>query len=207
MAVFLFVWFLLFLAVGMVWPSWRVWKRHGQQPWVLPRTDTVEGYVAMAFKCVIASLLVYLALRASGTSSLKFGALHWLENPLAQSFGLVLLACSLILIIVAQAHMGQAWRIGIDHANSGALITSGIFRWLRNPVFMGMRLSLLGVFMVDANGVTLALGLAGEILMQVEVRLEEEFLAHRFGEAYRNYIHYTSRWLGRRHPSALREQK
>jgi protein-S-isoprenylcysteine O-methyltransferase Ste14 len=195
-AVFLLTWFLLFLAIGMVWPSWRVMQRHGKTVWVLPRSDTAEGVASFGFKVMIAALLIYHVLRAAGLPSDEFGPLHWMENVATQIVGLALLALSLPLVVLAQAHMGAAWRIGIDHKDSPKLMTSGVFRWSRNPIFLGMRLSLLGLLLIDPTAVTLTVFVAGEILMHMQVRLEEAFLASHFGLEYISYQNRTQRWFG-----------
>ena len=196
MALFLLIWFLLFLGIGMVYPSWRLQRTHNRRAWVLPRSDTAEGVASLGFKMMISCLLLYLVLRALGVPNIEFGALHWMEHVVTQAFGLALLASSLILIVMAQAQMGAAWRIGIDHADSSILVTRGIFNWSRNPIFLGMRLSLLGLFLINPNAATLTVFVAGEILMQIQVRLEETFLASRFGIDYSAYQSKTRRWFG-----------
>lgn len=58
-----------------------------------------------------------------------------------------------------------------------------------------MRVNLLGLFLVFPAAGTLALLVAGEILMQVQVRLEEQHLSALHGEAYRVYRSRVRRWL------------
>ena len=58
-----------------------------------------------------------------------------------------------------------------------------------------MRLSLLGLFLVFPAAATLVLLVAGEILMQVQVRLEEQHLTALHGEVYRVYRSRVRRWL------------
>ena len=88
-----------------------------------------------------------------------------------------LLLAALAWTLVAQAQMGDSWRIGIDSANSTALVTSGLFAISRNPIFLAMRINLLGLFAVLPNALTLLTLIAGEMLMQVQVRLDETHLA------------------------------
>jgi protein-S-isoprenylcysteine O-methyltransferase Ste14 len=52
-------------------------------------------------------------------------------------------------------------------------VQSGLFRLLRHPIFLSMRVALLGLFMAVPTAATLAILFAGEILVQVQVRLEE----------------------------------
>ena len=91
--------------------------------------------------------------------------------------------------------MGVSWRIGIDEEHRTPLVREGVFGVSRNPIFLGMMLTLLGLFLVIPNAVTLhVLGL-GVVLIQIRVRLEEEFLSGAHGEAYAEYRRDVRRWL------------
>jgi protein-S-isoprenylcysteine O-methyltransferase Ste14 len=91
--------------------------------------------------------------------------------------------------------MGRAWRIGIDHASTPILAREGLFRWSRNPIFLGLRINLLGLFLTLPNATTLVIWLIGEALMQVQVRLEEEHLARTFGDTHADYRSTVRRWV------------
>jgi protein-S-isoprenylcysteine O-methyltransferase Ste14 len=97
--------------------------------------------------------------------------------------------------MLAQAQMGASWRIGIDTNASPPLVTGGLFALSRNPIFLGMRVSLLGLFLVLPNAVTLAILLAGEVLMQIQVRFEEDHLEATGGADYLAYHSSVGRWL------------
>ena len=71
----------------------------------------------------------------------------------------------------------------------------GVFRFSRNPIFLGMMLTLLGLFLVIPNALTLLTLVMGVVLIQIQVRLEEEFLARTHGEAYIEYKQHVRRWL------------
>lgn len=91
--------------------------------------------------------------------------------------------------------MGASWRIGIDAQRSTELVQHGFFSVSRKPIFLAMRVNLLGLFLVFPAGSTLALLVAGEILMQVQVRLEEQHLLRLNGPAYATYCSRVRRWL------------
>jgi protein-S-isoprenylcysteine O-methyltransferase Ste14 len=74
-------------------------------------------------------------------------------------------------------------------------VQGGLFAISRNPIFLAMRVTLLGLFLVLPSAATLSLLVAGEILMQVQVRLEEEHLASLHGAEYAAYCHRVRRWL------------
>ncbi len=51
--------------------------------------------------------------------------------------------------------MGNSWRIGIDTEHRTELVQRGVFRISRNPIFVGMIVTLLGLFLTIPNVVTL----------------------------------------------------
>ncbi|KAB7726452.1 DUF1295 domain-containing protein [Rudanella paleaurantiibacter] len=121
--------------------------------------------------------------------------IRWLEGPKIGATGVGLVALSLLWIMLAQHQMNQSWRIGIDEAHPTTLVTTGIFAYSRNPIFLGMLVGIGGLFLVLPNAVTLCLLGVGYVVMQLQVRLEEEFLERQHGEAYRAYRTQTRRWL------------
>jgi protein-S-isoprenylcysteine O-methyltransferase Ste14 len=188
----LLTYYTLILALAFVWPTWRLWRRERINALVLPRDDTAEGVIGIWFKGLIAAVLTLIAL---GMSPQRLGELAWLNSVPADGVGWTLLMVSLLVITIAQANMGRAWRIGIDHTNTPMLAREGLFRWSRNPIFLGMRLNLLGLFLILPNAATLVIWLVGEALMQVQVRLEEEHLARTFRDTYADYQRTVRRWV------------
>ena len=101
--------------------------------------------------------------------------------------GLGLLAFALIWTIIAQGHRKNSWRIGIDTETKTELITAGIFQFSRNPIFFGMIVSLVGLFLTTPNALTILFLILGHILIQIQIRLEEEFLTEQHGQKYTDY--------------------
>ena len=139
--------------------------------------------------------LAILVLTVFPEASTWLGTLSALTIPGVVWTGWVLLLTSLGWIALAQAHLGASWRIGVDESARTALVQHGIFARSRNPIFLGMRLNLLGILLVAPNALTLAILVAGEVLMQVQVRLEEAYLEQVHGETYRAYRQQVPRWL------------
>ena len=92
--------------------------------------------------------------------------------------------------------MKNEWRIGIDTETKTELITSGLFGCSRNPIFFGMIVCLIGLFFCTANAVTALFLILGFILIQIQIRLEEEFLIKEHGEKYLNYKLKVGRFIG-----------
>ena len=183
------------LAVIFVWPTWRLWRRERVNAFVLPTGDTPEGVIGIWFKGIILAVGAVLAAATLGVPGSALGGLGWLDNVPAKVAGWMLLVGSLAWMAVAQAQMGRSWRIGIDHQGSPPLVGQGLFALSRNPIFLGLRLNLLGFVLVVPNAATVALAVAGEALMQVQVRLEEEHLSGTLGEPYARYRSRVPRWL------------
>jgi protein-S-isoprenylcysteine O-methyltransferase Ste14 len=176
--------------------SLLVYRRSGVNPLVLPSSDDAYGYVALAFKLVIAGIgFVVIGLAIWPDSEIYFGRWTALSSPALAYVGWALLIASLIWLLIAQAQMGASWRIGIDAKRRTELVQHGLFNLSRNPIFLAMRLNLVGLFLVFPSAVTSALLAAGEILIQVQVRLEEQHLANLHGAAYEAYRAKVRRWL------------
>jgi protein-S-isoprenylcysteine O-methyltransferase Ste14 len=91
--------------------------------------------------------------------------------------------------------MGASWRIGIDRSRRTELVQAGVFGVSRNPIFLGMRVTLLGLFLVLPNALSLAVLVLGEALVQIQVRLEETHLASLHPEDCAAYRVRVRRWL------------
>ena len=187
--------FVLSIAAAFVWPTLRLWRRERVNALVLPRDDSAHGVVAAWFRGVIAATLLLLVALSVGVPLSATGPLTWLEAEGIVTAGWALLGVSLVWIVVAQAQMGRSWRIGIDGITRPPLVRTGLFGRSRNPIFLGMRLNLAGLFLVLPNAATLALLLLGEAMMQLQVRLEEAHLSATFGAEYDAYRGVVPRWI------------
>ena len=79
---------------------------------------------------------------------------------------------------------------------ASALVTTGIHRWSRNPIYLGLFLLYGGIALAarSAAALMLMLPLAATIRYGVVAR-EEAYLERRFGDAYRDYRARVRRWL------------
>lgn len=192
----LLIYFALFFFLAFLARSILVYRRSGKNPLVFSGSDDAHGYVGRAFKLVIlgcAAIVSFLAFSPDITRWMR--ASGWeLPEPLFYS-GWGLLLISLVVALIAQAQMGLSWRVGIDSKNRTELVEHGLFGISRNPIFLSMRFELLGLFLVFPTAPTLVLLFCGEILMQVQVRLEEQHLAALHGQKYLDYRGRVRRWL------------
>jgi len=81
------------------------------------------------------------------------------------------------------------------HATS-TLVTSGVYRFTRNPMYLGLMLALAGWGIYLANVWSLLLGFAFVPFMnRFQIEPEERALKQTFGEEFRSYCRNVRRWL------------
>jgi protein-S-isoprenylcysteine O-methyltransferase Ste14 len=185
-----------YFGIAFVWRSVAVWKQTGVNPYVLGKTDNAHDFIGVVFRLTFALIVAVIIVFAFFAPFYKYAApFVWLEHQRVKTIGLVLLAASLVWTAIAQIQMGASWRIGIDEKNRTELVQSGLFGVSRNPIFFGMRVVLLGFFLTLPNALTLLAMVLGDVLMQIQVRLEEEFLKSAHGENYEAYFQNVRRWI------------
>jgi protein-S-isoprenylcysteine O-methyltransferase Ste14 len=174
-------------------------RRAGVNPWVLPTGDDAYGFLGRSFFWLVGAYLFILLtwILLPGWSARVFGALPLLMSPVPAWIGVGLLALGSVLVVFAQREMGIAWRVGIPEKDRPPLITSGPFRFSRNPVFLGMLVVGIGFTLVIPHAVSLAALATTYIALSVQIRLEEDYLRNWLGDDYVAYAEQVARWIGR----------
>ena len=196
MQIFLNLYFIFFFGLAFVLPTYRVWKSTGVNPYKLGSADTAHDYIGKNFRLLMfACTLVVMLFTFLPDLYRLLIPITYFANPYLTVSGTVLLVSALAWVLTAQVHMHKSWRIGIDEDVKTELVQTGLFKISRNPIFLGMRVMLLGFFLVIPNSATLVILIAGELLIQTQVRLEEEFLTRTHGQSYLVYKKQVRRWL------------
>ena len=76
------------------------------------------------------------------------------------------------------------------------LVTKGTYRISRNPISFGGFLTYVGIGIACASWIYLIYAVVFIILTHIGVTPEERFLLEKHGNAYREYINRTPRWIG-----------
>jgi protein-S-isoprenylcysteine O-methyltransferase Ste14 len=176
--------------------DYRTWKQTGVNPVTFSNRDTAHDYIGFVMKLLISGLFIPILVYSISDKFYTYLLPAWyLENNWMKIAGIILIHASLLWILMAQAQMSSSWRIGLDETNKTKLITHGIFSVSRNPVFLGMMLTVFGIFLIIPNAVTLVISLGTYFILQIQVRLEESFLAGQHGELYIRYKVKTKRFI------------
>lgn len=102
--------------------------------------------------------------------------------------GLVLIYAALLVNVLARVHLGKNWGDQILVYREHQLVTGGIYRHVRHPLYGTTIAMLAGLALCYANPLVLGLNFAGFVpFMILRVRQEERFLVERFPDyaAYR----------------------
>ena len=193
---FLPTYFLLFFGFAFLWRSWRTYKLTGINPYALSNNPGAEQVTNRYFRLLPLLSLTVMVLYLLGDGYYALLApIPWLEWPLLQWSGLVLMSVALVVILVSQGQMGKSWRIGVDYENPTEFVQAGLFRYSRNPIFLGLVLSVAGFFLLLPNALTLLIMMLDLALIQVQIRIEEQYLAAAHGKVYEDYCKAVRRWI------------
>ncbi len=134
---------------------------------------------------LIATVLVWLLLP------------EWrVTSGLVRGLGGALLLAGVAVNVVADRAFARHGTTVKPFEESSALVTAGIFGLTRNPMYLGVVLMLAGVSMLLGSLVALVPALLLAIFLDRRfIRVEEEMLAEKFGDAWQTYRARTRRWL------------
>ncbi|MDR1323315.1 MAG: isoprenylcysteine carboxylmethyltransferase family protein [Candidatus Margulisbacteria bacterium] len=121
---------------------------------------------------------------------------HNLVNILWLKYlGLTICYAGLIIFLLALLAMGKSWRIGLDETNTNELVTTGIFKHTRNPIFVFLDLYFLGIMLIYPNIIFSLIALGAVIGIHLQILREEASLTKRFGEKYLKYKKAVRRYI------------
>jgi protein-S-isoprenylcysteine O-methyltransferase Ste14 len=76
------------------------------------------------------------------------------------------------------------------------VITKGLYRFTRNPTYVGMILMQIGLGIACSSWLYLLLAVAMMILLNANLSAEERYCLYRFRDGYQKYKNRTPRWIG-----------
>ena len=102
------------------------------------------------------------------------------------------------IFLVAVLTMRDSWRAGIPKTDRTEFVSTGIYRYSRNPAFLGFDLMYLGILLLFFNLPLLLFTLWAMVMLHLQILQEEHYLPTVFGTAYATYQKQVCRYLGRR---------
>jgi protein-S-isoprenylcysteine O-methyltransferase Ste14 len=123
-----------------------------------------------------------------------FAFADYLLRPVPLLAGVVCLAVGLWLFARSHADLGTNWSITLEVRESHQLVTQGIYRSLRHPMYSALLLYSLGQALVVPNWIVgPSYGVAMVLLFAFRLGPEESMMVEEFGEDYEAYRGRTKR--------------
>ena len=104
---------------------------------------------------------------------------------------------SIIFFLLATITMRNNWRVGIPEEKT-SLVINGIYKWSRNPAFVGFDLLYISNTILFFNIPLLITSIFAIGLLHLQVLQEEQHMLKTFGKEYKEYKKHTLRYLGKR---------
>ena len=128
--------------------------------------------------------------------SIAFGWNHLPANARFTGFLIGMLGDGIFLLSVLC--MKDSWRAGIPDKDKTELVTTGIYRYSRNPAFLGFDFMYVGVLLLYGNLLTLSFSAFAIVMLHLQILQEERYLVNTFGAPYQEYCRHVSRYWGRK---------
>ena len=188
---------LLLAAIVFVWRPWLQRRRHGHSGIFLFRSGDRLQKVRDSMLLVMFVLLAGQALAAAVRPEMLPLAEADLRSAsgIRHGLGAVLLFVGLLLLVAAQLNLGASWRIGIEEGARPGLVTAGLYRLTRNPIFLALLVILAGYTLLLPTLLSALMLAGGYMAIRQQIAEEESYLVRAYGQAYRDYARRVGRLL------------
>ena len=117
-------------------------------------------------------------------------------HPTQYAAGVVLFSLGLWLFHRSHVDLSTNWSVSLDIRENHALITSGVYRRVRHPMYSAIFLQAVGQALIAPNWIVGAFYVCASILMfSFRVRPEEQMMLQQFGDAYEMYMRKSERLI------------
>jgi protein-S-isoprenylcysteine O-methyltransferase Ste14 len=186
----------LFLGV-LCWRSWWQRRRYGSRGVLFFRSPRWQEKLRDALGVALVLFLVGQAVMAAAWPG-SLAPVYATDLPAPGAWGVTgaaLLFGGIALLVVTQLNLGASWRIGIDEGHRPGLVTTGFYRFCRNPIFFAILIMLAGYTLLLPTRLSLALLAGAFIGIRQQVLTEEAYLSRTYGDAYRAYARHVGRFV------------
>ena len=114
----------------------------------------------------------------------------------SQAVGGVFIVLGLLLLVISNGAFVRAGTDAIPFRNVTALVTTGVYRYTRNPMYLGMTAVLLGCAVTVGSSLALLVPVVFAIIVEWRfIRPEEDMLRGLFPQEFPAYCARVRRWL------------
>ena len=112
--------------------------------------------------------------------------------------GIAFILVGTTLRAVAVWSLRYSFTLSVKTGGNQQLVTTGIYRFSRNPAFLGFDLMYVGVLLLYGNLLTLSFSAFAIVMLHLQILQEERYLVNNFGAPYQEYCRHVFRYLGRK---------
>jgi protein-S-isoprenylcysteine O-methyltransferase Ste14 len=141
--------------------------------------DRGKGYVFVAIQFTLIGLIIISVV-------LENVYLHHAVSSISRIAGIILLITSLFVIIVTLSNFKQMVTPNPVPRDSAVLITNGIYKYIRHPMYLSALSGLIGLALFYCSYYALILCAAGIFFITIKIKYEETFLTAKFPQ-YKEY--------------------
>ena len=121
----------------------------------------------------------------------------WFLNPFSfrQVISWILLILSVYVVITGYILLKRKGKSTINFENTSVLVKSGIYGFIRHPLYLSIFLLGTGVMLKDPGSVQLLLGAINLVAIWITAKIEEMEMIEKFGDEYLIYIKETKMFI------------
>jgi protein-S-isoprenylcysteine O-methyltransferase Ste14 len=178
-----------------IWNAWILW-------------------VLMFLSMIVPNFFISKESKEKAKRATQFAPVSGIKKVLTYSSHAVIMPAAAIYSIFLPLKTGAAWlytglpifvlsvvmtvMINISFATSPAdkPVTKGFYRISRHPIYLSAALMYLGIGIACTSWVLLLCAVLWIVIFHIVIPAEECFLIDQYGDAYREYMNRTPRWIG-----------
>jgi len=166
---------------------------HGQRSRGVAVARSRKGRLEIAL-LTIAWVAFFLPLIWVATPVLAFA--DYPLHPVPLVVGTLCLAFGLWLFYRSHADLGTNWSITLEVREQHQLVTHGVYRWVRHPMYLALLIYSVGEALVLPNWLAgPSYGVAMVLLFAFRVGPEQRMMLEEFGKDYEGYMATTKRLI------------
>jgi protein-S-isoprenylcysteine O-methyltransferase Ste14 len=121
----------------------------------------------------------------------------WFVNPFSpfQLISWILLILSLYVVITGYLLLKRQGKPDSNFENTSLLVKSGIYKYIRHPLYLSVFLLGTGVMMKNPGPAQIILGAINLVAVYLTARIEEKEMFSKFGDDYRAYMKETKMFI------------
>jgi len=114
----------------------------------------------------------------------------WFVHPFSftQIISWLLMILSAYIAVAGYLTLTRQGKPDSNFENTSVLVKSGLYKYIRHPLYLSVFLLGTGVMLKDLHPLQLSLGIINLFAIYLTARIEEREMIARFGDEYRDYI-------------------